>query len=212
MPTMSPSRIEVRSLDSLQYPTFGMDAEMRVVWSNEAARRRFRMTDHEMAAVDPFDLGDFDREFKRRHLSAWLSGGTLSPVPYRWDAEPGRGDFLLVPFPVPETSGAACALVLIPSPVLADRREPRLVQEASPAGDASAPRPLRFASLTPREWEIARRLASGDRVLLLAEELGIAPSTVRNHLRAIFRKLGLRSQVQLVRAVRDSADPAARRG
>lgn len=205
-------RIEVSALDSVPYPTFGMDAGMRVAWANEAARRRFRMTDREMAAVDPFALGEFDREFKQRHLSTWLRGGELAPVPYRWDAEPGRGDFLLVPFPVPRESGASCALVLIPSPVLAERRAPSAAPGPAPRRDAATPRPARFAALTPREWEIARRLAGGDRVLLLAEELGIASSTVRNHLRAIFRKLGLRSQVQLVRAVRGTAERAPRVG
>lgn len=59
-----------------------------------------------------------------------------------------------------------------------------------------------YTSLTSREREVLLRVVEGLRVTHVAEDLGIQPATVRNHLKAIFRKTGLRSQAQLVEAAR----------
>lgn len=59
-----------------------------------------------------------------------------------------------------------------------------------------------YTSLTPREREVLLRVVEGLRVTHVAEDLAIQPATVRNHLKAIFRKTGLRSQAQLVDAAR----------
>jgi DNA-binding CsgD family transcriptional regulator len=52
--------------------------------------------------------------------------------------------------------------------------------------------------LTPRELDIVRRVVTGDRVRAIAERLFLSQSTVRNHLSSVYRKLGLRSQQELV--------------
>lgn len=54
-------------------------------------------------------------------------------------------------------------------------------------------------ALTAREHEIVRLLLSNGRVRSIAEQLDISPHTVRNHLRSVFRKLGVHSQVELIR-------------
>ena len=51
--------------------------------------------------------------------------------------------------------------------------------------------------LSPREREIAQAYASGDNYHRIAERLYIAPSTVRTHLAAIYRKLGVSSKLEL---------------
>lgn len=51
--------------------------------------------------------------------------------------------------------------------------------------------------LTPREREIAKAYANGDNYHRIAERLFIAPSTVRTHLAAIYRKLGVSSKIEL---------------
>lgn len=58
------------------------------------------------------------------------------------------------------------------------------------------------ADLTPRQNEVVRRLAQGQRVEGIARDLFVSPSTVRNHLSAIYRKLGVSSQSQLVDKLR----------
>ncbi len=62
-------------------------------------------------------------------------------------------------------------------------------------------------TLTPRETEIVRLLLQGMRVANIAETLFLSRHTVRNHLRAIFTKVGVRSQTDLVAKLR--AAPAA---
>src|SRR6266567_61268 len=52
--------------------------------------------------------------------------------------------------------------------------------------------------LTGREREIVIRLASGKRVPAIAAELFLAKGTVRNHLSAVYRKVGVHSQQELV--------------
>ena len=53
-------------------------------------------------------------------------------------------------------------------------------------------------SLTRRENEILWHLRRGKRVPSIARQLHISPSTVRNHLKSIFRKLDVGSQTELL--------------
>ncbi len=53
-------------------------------------------------------------------------------------------------------------------------------------------------TLSPREREVLKIFLKGHRVPTIARDLFISPYTVRNHLKAIFAKLGVRSQVELV--------------
>jgi len=60
-------------------------------------------------------------------------------------------------------------------------------------------------SLSPREREVLIHLVSGDRVATIARELFISENTVRNHLKSIFGKLEVRSQVELLERFRDGS-------
>jgi DNA-binding CsgD family transcriptional regulator len=64
--------------------------------------------------------------------------------------------------------------------------------------------------LSGRELEIVMRLMNGDRVPAIAESLFLSPSTVRNHLSAVFRKLRVRSQQELIRMLRTTDSPSTR--
>lgn len=54
-------------------------------------------------------------------------------------------------------------------------------------------------TLTKREITVAERYASGETYKEIAAGLNIAPSTVRNHLAAVYRKLGVSNKPQLIR-------------
>jgi len=54
----------------------------------------------------------------------------------------------------------------------------------------------RFTELTPREMEILCHLAEGQSNKEIARELGISNGTVKLHVRAILRKLRVRSRVE----------------
>jgi DNA-binding CsgD family transcriptional regulator len=53
-------------------------------------------------------------------------------------------------------------------------------------------------SLSEREGQILEFVADGYRVATIARRLFISPSTVRNHLSSIFKKLGVANQAQLL--------------
>lgn len=77
-------------------------------------------------------------------------------------------------------------------------------------------RTARLEQLTPREHEVLDALHRGRRVDQIGVELGMGVGTVRTHVRAILRKLGVRSQLAAVvvyrRALeRDGGGPEGRR-
>jgi DNA-binding NarL/FixJ family response regulator len=69
---------------------------------------------------------------------------------------------------------------------------------AAAQGPAQTVRQKVEARLSQREREILRAVSAGQRVASIARLLGISPHTVRNHLKAIFRKVGVHSQLELL--------------
>jgi two-component system response regulator FixJ len=69
------------------------------------------------------------------------------------------------------------------------------------AADGTARVTPELASLSPREWEVLRGLLAHKRVPTIARELFISASTVRNHLKSIFAKVGVHSQSELLEKV-----------
>jgi DNA-binding CsgD family transcriptional regulator len=57
--------------------------------------------------------------------------------------------------------------------------------------------------LTTRELDVVGRLMAGDRVPAIASSLFLSQSTVRNHLSAVFKKLNVGSQQELLDLLRD---------
>ena len=68
----------------------------------------------------------------------------------------------------------------------------RMVQGETPIEDDKGP----FSELTPREREILCLLAEGQSNKLIARDLGISDGTVKLHVKAILRKLGIHSRVE----------------
>ena len=79
------------------------------------------------------------------------------------------------------------ALVLVVDPAARPRVEPELV--------------TRCLGLTPRESRVVVAVAGGQSVGGIADELGCAESTVRTHVKRVYRKLGISKQTELVRRV-----------
>ncbi|MGD2052620.1 MAG: response regulator [Gammaproteobacteria bacterium] len=68
----------------------------------------------------------------------------------------------------------------------------RMVQGEASVADEEGP----FSELTPREMEILCLLAEGQSNKLIARNLGISDGTVKLHVKAILRKLGIHSRVE----------------
>ncbi len=60
-----------------------------------------------------------------------------------------------------------------------------------------------LARLSPRERDVLEHLLDGHRVSTIAQRLTVSEHTVRNHLKSMFRKLGVHSQPELIDFVRD---------
>lgn len=63
--------------------------------------------------------------------------------------------------------------------------------------------------LSPREREVVAGLEKGHRVGAIAERLGLSHHTVRNHLKSVFHKLRVSSQVELLAKLRGEAETNA---
>lgn len=60
----------------------------------------------------------------------------------------------------------------------------------------------RDVSLTAREWDVLEQLADGTSTADTAAALGMSPATVRTHISAILRKLGVSTREQAIEALR----------
>ena len=92
-------------------------------------------------------------------------------------------------------------------PPATDSRTGQFREVARVLDDWAPPRSAGHQVLTPRELEVVRLLLANGRVVSIAEELGVSPYTVRNHLRSIYRKLGVHSQVELIRELSQHRSP-----
>jgi PAS domain S-box-containing protein len=62
-------------------------------------------------------------------------------------------------------------------------------------------------ALTPRQREVVTLLQRGLRVRTIADRLGISESTARNHLGVVYRRLGVRSQRELLELLSEPPRP-----
>jgi DNA-binding CsgD family transcriptional regulator len=64
--------------------------------------------------------------------------------------------------------------------------------------DLPGPESSSSVHLTPRQLDVLRHLAVGHSTERMADALGIAPETVRNHVRGILANLGVHSRLEAV--------------
>ena len=131
------------------------------------------------------------------------------------DPAPGPRVILVTGFPSFDTAIRAIHLHVrgyLVKPVsirsLVGTIESALAGEPSAASGASAKtsaaaRIAAAEGLTNRESQVLDLVSTGYRVPSIADRLGISPHTVRNHLKGIFLKLGVRPQVELTEMLAD---------
>lgn len=91
-----------------------------------------------------------------------------------------------------------------PLPPAYAETEPAVMRRvAEPAGDAGAPSAasLTELGLTPRQTDVLALLLQGQPNKLIARELGLSIETVKDHVAAVLRALGVHSRTQAVLAV-----------
>ena len=79
--------------------------------------------------------------------------------------------------------------------------EPKFLADIRHIADDTRARAAQWELLSAREWEVAERLAIGMINRDIAKQLGIGIKTVDTHRGNVLRKLGLKNNAQLARAV-----------
>jgi PAS domain S-box-containing protein len=200
-----------------------LDAEWRVTWVNVDVEEVLGYTASEylgvplLGAVHPDDLStvlDAIDEMRTRRAGRPVcarlrrSDGTWRPmdcmlVPISLD-EPARYGLFSGPAAPVEHIGfdQAARVVELESRMLRIATQLRAagVTELGALPDLSGVEGL--DELSPRQADILTRLLRGERVATIAAELYVSPTTVRNHLTAIFRKFGVHSQTELLELLR----------
>lgn len=213
-------------LDTMNCGVVARDADNRVVFANATLARWLGYERAEMfgAPAEQFfapDLRDrLKEEFEairegdlRVRVSAMRrKDGTTFPaliVPALWIDEFGRsgaGVGVVVDLAAVHTAKQATH----PSPEDVRSRLERIAGELYSIGLVAgvpdvAPLALdhpELDALSAREKEVLAQLAAGERVAAIAAKLFISPHTVRNHLKSIYRKLGVGDQSELIHKVR----------
>ncbi|GHG24762.1 response regulator [Streptomyces filamentosus] len=112
----------------------------------------------------------------------------------------------------PEDLVAALHVVHGGEAILAPRLLTRLISAHVTAPARRTPPPAPAADgLTPREREVWRLIADGLDNTEMAGRLGVSPSTVKNHITALFAKLRVRDRAQAVIAAYETGLVTARR-
>jgi PAS domain S-box-containing protein len=171
-----------RALDNVGVPSYVLDTTGVVRWMNPAAERllgdvRGR---HFTSVVAPEDSRRARELFARKVLGtapATESTGVLvSSVGTRVPVEISS---------VPLMNGERIVGVFG-------------LLEGQPEETAAAPHP----HLTPRQTEVLHLLERGRSTKQIATELNLSTETVRNHIRRLFRALGVNSRLEAVAAAR----------
>ena len=176
-----------RALDSVGVPSYVLDTTGVIRWINPAAERlvgdvRGR---HFTSVVAPEDRPRSRELFTRKVL------GTVS-------ATDTTG--VLV-----STGGKRLALEISAVPLMSGERVVGVFGLLGrPLDDEpAAPHP----DLTPRQAEVLRLLEQGRSTKQIASELHVSTETVRNHVRHLFRALGVNSRLEAVAAARHGSSP-----
>lgn len=171
------------ALEHLGLPLFVVGADRQVKWLNAAARARFPAAEgaHFDEVVAPESKVAVRSAFARKLL------GTSPATEYRASFVQADGAHVRVEVnSVPLKSGHH--IVGVFGALVVDDTEPMTARESP---------------LTPRQLETLTLLARGCSTAQLAEEMGIAPETVRNHVRELLRKLGVHSRLEAVLMARE---------
>jgi PAS domain S-box-containing protein len=171
-----------RALENVGVPSYVLDTAGVVRWLNPAAERfvgdvRGR---HFTSVVSPEDRPRARELFARKVLGTDSATETTGVLVAR--------------------DGTRHAMEVSSVPLMSGERVVGvfglLVED--PDEDVGAPHP----HLTPRQAEVLRLLEQGRSTKQIAQELHLSTETVRNHVRHLFRALGVNSRLEAVAAAR----------
>jgi PAS domain S-box-containing protein len=171
------------ALDGIDIPGYILDATGRVRWANTAAIRL--VGDRRGQSYLSF-VADDARDRAKDHFARKIVGGF--PTSYE--------------VAVVDRAGQRMPLRVRAAPLRDEGRVVGVFGLALPVNDGLAIPADDNRPLTRRQVEILRLLADGWSTQGISSELGIATETVRNHIRALLRRLGVHSRLEAVAEAR----------
>jgi DNA-binding NarL/FixJ family response regulator len=91
--------------------------------------------------------------------------------------------------------------IYVPPMTMGESGEAAAAESRSAAAGAAPPNPLAAYKLTPRQTDVLNLLLRGHSNKLIARELDLSVETVKDHVAAVLRALGVNSRTQAVLAV-----------
>lgn len=192
----------IETLDALArafpHPAFLVDPSGQLRWASVEGLRRFELP----AAGSAGPAGAGPLEALLRCAVAWLASPTECPDRLLRAAGLVRCDERALARRYQGTGRELVFLELTPAPPEGDRREPAASATRTPGGTAALPQPPAPASapipgLSRAEAEVARLAVEGFTVTNISARVGSAESTVRTHLRRVYKKLGVHGRAEL---------------
>jgi DNA-binding CsgD family transcriptional regulator len=169
------------ALERLPVPIFAIDRNMTIRWLNSASRRLVGDREGEpfTEVLDPGSIPIANQAFAQKIV------GNVASTEYdvtlrKRDGTLVRAEISSVPFRGNQSIAGVFGLAAI------DEQTP-----PPRAADGEV-------SLTPRQAQVLHLLARGCSTEQMADELGVAEDTIRNHIRAIFRRLDVHSRLEAV--------------
>jgi DNA-binding CsgD family transcriptional regulator len=169
------------ALERLPVPVFALDHATTIRWLNRASRELVgdREGERFTNVLEPGSIPVASQAHARKILGSVAS--TEYEVTLRkQDGSLARAEISSVPIHDGESITGVFGLVE--------------VDEGTPSARAADGE----VSLTPRQAQVLHLLARGCSTEQMADELGVAVDTVRNHVRDVLRRLGVHSRLEAV--------------
>jgi DNA-binding CsgD family transcriptional regulator len=172
------------SLDGIDLPSYVIDAAGTLRWANSAASRLVGQR-----VGQPY-LNCIPRDLHVRvkaHFARKVVGGTATDYDVAVLDSAGRRIELRIRSAPLRRHDEIVGVFGVAIPLTGTPSRPNVPGRATDGRE-----------LTPRQAEVLRLLAEGLNTEAVAERLGVAVETARNHIRALLRRLGVHSRLEAV--------------
>jgi DNA-binding CsgD family transcriptional regulator len=188
----------------------GVQREESVGAESEFLQLFWREFWEEGGCAGPFATGDYSTLLHHaEQMSARARANT--PLGSYWAAM-GMKDEVLVPMmPLGGTDRRLLLFRDEGSPVFSEREKAMLALARPHIAELHTRRDRELRGephLTPRQWEVLRRVATGAGNTQIARDLGLSEATVRKHLENVFLRLDVQSRTEAVAKVLAFLDAA----